>query len=389
MTHTAASAPPRPPAPGAGTSGGRIYRPELDALRFFAFFCVYLHHTMNPGFKGGIMQRFPVISSWYPLLQQSFGFGLCLFFFLSSYLITSLLRIELARTGTVDLRKFYVRRILRIWPLYLVFLLAISALGIWWPEVRVEPWRLVALLLLSGNWYSIVAGHSVAAVVHLWSISVEEQFYLVWPSISRRFSVKTLYLLCAALCLFALLGTWLLFARGNSALNVWLNSIPQSLFFASGALLSLAVGMRAQKPSLAISTLCVSAGLAVWVVAEKIGGLTDHFAPPRAPLPGAFGYALAALGCALILWGFLHLPSYLLIAPLLYLGRISYGLYVYHELFLVCTRVTWGKHFHTPGTAILTAMMLTIAASALSYQFLEKPFLKLKSRFELIHTRVA
>jgi peptidoglycan/LPS O-acetylase OafA/YrhL len=389
VTTASASPATAPPSDNPAPSTPRIYRPELDVLRFFAFFCVYLHHTLNPGTTGGLARHFPLVAPWYPVIQQSLGLGLCLFFFLSSYLITSLLRIERARTGTVNLKKFYLRRILRIWPLYLTYLLAISVVGIWWRPIHVEPLRLAALLLLAGNWYAIFAGPGAASILHLWSISVEEQFYLLWPRISRGVSTRALGIVCIAISLVSLSAIWALFATGSSSLNVWYNSLAQSLFFSTGALFALAIGMHAHKPSILRATLFIAAGLALWVCAERLGGLTDHLSPARAPWAATSGYALAALGCALLLWGFLHLPSYLLAAPLIYLGRISYGLYVFHLLFVLCTRGVWSNSFHILGSAQLASLLFTLAAAALSYQLLEKPFLKLKSRFELVPTRAA
>jgi len=382
----AAAVDPAPVKSAPGTQ--RVYRPELDALRFFAFFCVYLNHTMNTGSDGGFARHFPFIAPWYPLIQQSFSLGLCLFFFLSSYLITSLLRIEEARTGTVDLRKFYVRRVLRIWPLYLTFLLFSAVLCIVWPAAgRIEPGRLLAMLLLAGNWYAVFAGTGARIITHLWSISVEEQFYLVWPSISRIASARLLGAICIAISAAALGTTWLLFAHGSTILQVWQNSIPQSLFFATGALFALLIGMREQRPSLPLATLFIASGYGVWLLTEKISG--NFHGVIHTPLAYTGGYALAAAGCALLLLGFLHLPRYLLVAPLLYLGRISYGLYVFHELFIECTRNIWPQYFRGTGVSLLASMVMTLVAAMLSYQFLEKPFLKLKSRFELVHTRIA
>jgi peptidoglycan/LPS O-acetylase OafA/YrhL len=391
VTVASASATDSPSTNSKTTSSQRIYRPELDVLRFFAFFCVYLHHTLNSSTSGGFARHFPGIAPWYLVFQQTLGLGLCLFFFLSSYLITSLLRIEQSRTGTVNLKKFYVRRILRIWPLYLTFLLVISVAGIWWHQVRVEPLRLIALLLLAGNWYSIVAGLGASAISHLWSISVEEQFYVIWPSVSRAFNARKLLVVCCVLCLVSLGTTWALGIRGATSISIWFNSIVQTLFFASGALLALAIGIRQQIKSLLRASLAIGGGLVLWFAAAGFGGMTDRV-HTVIPWRITLGYAVVAVGCALLLWGFLHLPGKLLFRPLLYLGRISYGLYVFHELVLTSVH-SLGFHnvtsLRASGTLLVVKFLVTVAMATLSYEFLEKPFLKLKSRFELVHTRVA
>jgi peptidoglycan/LPS O-acetylase OafA/YrhL len=368
----------------------RVYRPELDALRFFAFLAVFLHHTININPTGALM-RHAALARVLPVAQEALGFGLCLFFFLSSYLITSLLEIEKARTGTVHLKKFYTRRILRIWPLYFVFIGAIYLLGQGWKPAAVEPMRLLALSLLAGNWFSVFFGMGSNVISHLWSISVEEQFYVVWPSLSRVFSGRLLVRFCCGLCIFCLATAWVLSMRGAELLSIWLNSFVQSLFFASGALLALAVGLRQQAKSALHAGLAIGGGLLLWFFTAAFGGFTGHYLAVS-PWRVTGGYAFIAVGCGLILWGFLHLPKKLLPGPLLYLGRISYGLYVFHGLVLVATRAIGGSaaaRLHLPGAFLIAQLLITVAIAAASYQFLERPFLKLKSRFELVHTRVA
>ena len=96
----------------------RYYRPELDAVRFLAFFLVFLSHTLpsepNPRIDGILRQFAPV----YYASANACMFGLSLFFTLSAFLICELLLRERASTGTVEVKQFYIRRILRIWPLY-------------------------------------------------------------------------------------------------------------------------------------------------------------------------------------------------------------------------------------------------------------------------------
>ncbi len=117
----------------------RFYRPELDLLRLFAFLSVFLHHGL-PGFElGHHSGRLASLFRLEALVKESCGFGVCLFFLLSAYLITELLERERTRTGGVHVQSFYARRVLRIWPLYFFFLLAGVALGVVIPSYRVEP----------------------------------------------------------------------------------------------------------------------------------------------------------------------------------------------------------------------------------------------------------
>ena len=117
---------PCPPA-SPPEAAERIYFPELDGLRFIAFMMVYLFHG---GVPQGIMAR--LIGSRAALaLRENGGFGVQLFFILSGYLIATLLLREEARYGRIALRAFWIRRILRIWPLY--YLIVVDRL---WPDPR-------------------------------------------------------------------------------------------------------------------------------------------------------------------------------------------------------------------------------------------------------------
>src|SRR6266853_3633744 len=131
----------------------RFYRPELDVLRFFAFLGVFIFHAAPRTMDFYNAAGYPHWLS--SLLIPMFGagaYGVDLFFALSAYLITSLLLRERAATGALDLRGFYLRRILRIWPLYLSFVAfaALAALVI--PGQRLPAHYVLGYCLLAGNW---------------------------------------------------------------------------------------------------------------------------------------------------------------------------------------------------------------------------------------------
>ena len=166
-------------------AGGQYYRPELDVLRFFAFFSVFCYHAL-PGVEVGNHSGWERAAAIGLSAFKSAGsFGVCLFFVLSSFLITELLIRERSKTGTVHIKAFYTRRILRIWPLYFFFLFVGFLLGHLVPEWNLETPRLLAFLALLGNWYVAVFGWSANPIAPLWSISIEEQFYLIWPGLAK------------------------------------------------------------------------------------------------------------------------------------------------------------------------------------------------------------
>src|ERR1700726_4382855 len=126
----------------------RFYRPELDALRFFAFFSVFICHVFPQTADGYTKHHVPRVAAELISSAVTAGtFGVSLFFPLSAFLISSLLLREKEQTGTLKVRSFYIRRILRIWPLYFVFLAIAAALAL--PH---DAKFLLGCVFLSGNW---------------------------------------------------------------------------------------------------------------------------------------------------------------------------------------------------------------------------------------------
>jgi peptidoglycan/LPS O-acetylase OafA/YrhL len=314
----------------------RFYRPELDALRFFAFLFVFIGHGLEVNVRTGVLHRFPLLARGVSFLTHAGGFGLSLFFFLSSFLITTLLMLERERVGTIALRSFYMRRILRIWPLYFTFMAVAFIIGRLWEPARFGPHALLAFYAISANWYVIAAGQLPITVTFLWSISVEEQFYLIWPTCVRRLSANGIRYFCIGLLIAGFTGIAALAYEHTAILNIWFNSITESIFFASGGLLAL----------------------------------------------------LILVGVNALLLAFLHLPRQALMKPLVYLGRISYGLYVFHGISILVAR-HFLAHRMPGGIWLIPTFALTVLLAVLSYEFFEKPFLRLKHRFEVVHSRAA
>jgi peptidoglycan/LPS O-acetylase OafA/YrhL len=364
-----------------------FYLPQLDALRFFAFLSVFIHHNLV--FDAQHTARMgATLLHVLTVVRDACGFGLSLFFFLSSYLITSLLHIEKQRSGSIHLADFYKRRVLRIWPLYFFYIGGLAIAGLWLPEVHVSLPKFAALSLLSGNWYFMAAGMTGVAITHLWSISVEEQFYAVWPSIFRLFSRRGLLIATAAIGAASVTATMLFAHGGSSSLGLWLNTVTEAVFFAAGGAAALLLPAHLP-PGKARSATLICGGLALWIAAEALGNINDREAMMHAFRTGP-AYVLVAIGCALLLAGFLSFPAAATPRGLIHLGKISYGLYVYHALFMYLFRVHVIHWFpRIPGFDVLVIFLCTVATAALSYQFIEKPFLRLKKRFEVVRTRTA
>lgn len=383
----------------------RFYRPELDVLRFFAFLSVFLYHGL-PAFDVSRHTGFVARLALYETRVRDAGsFGVCLFFVLSSYLITELLLKEQRRTGSVHVRSFYVRRILRIWPLYFAFLAFGLLLSFFIKDYWLEAKAIIAFLFLAGNWY--VSGRmaylSDNPIWPLWSVSVEEQFYLLWPWIAKLGGERWIRRLSFILVpvSFATLY-WL--ARGGpySAITARSNSVVQFLFFALGALLALTLRGRVLDLRLTTRIAMLVSAAACWLASNFVFHV-DFVGAIPSPAWWVIGYAFIALGCLLFVTGFLGASSAWFPKPLVYLGKISYGLYVFHLFSLnIFGPLLWPSEQHraslqTPfGMVLLTlwsfvilliALAGTIAMAALSYRFLERPFLNFKERFTFIRSR--
>ncbi len=360
----------------------RFYRPELDVLRFLAFLLVFLYHA------------FPAQGRVWIAMQNAGALGVCLFFLLSSYLITELLQIEQEASGTIRLGAFYIRRTLRIWPLYFaVLLLDFFILHYTHPGVFTGT-RLAAFLLLAGNWYVALHGFTFSISTPLWSISVEEQFYVIWPSVRKYFNRRG-SLVLSLLTLVAAYYTLYQLCRHDNANDpvLWVSSLVQFQFFGIGALLAIALKRRTPHLHRMLRLVLLATGLLLLFIADYRFHVKSGMHPASFPVL-ATGYLCTDAGCIAIFLSVLGAQRLGRLKPLTYLGSISYGLYVYHWIVLrlvlrfvdtVWTHMRWAAP-ETPIVVVLT-LALTILCAALSYRFFESPILRLKKRFEVVRSR--
>jgi len=362
-----------------------VYYPELDSLRFFAFLFVLIHHTP-------VAESIP---AWVTLHEYGW-MGVDLFLCLSAYLFAKLLYIEFQEKGELNIRYFYLRRLLRIWPLYFFFLgimLLYSALiNRWQPHALI---RSLGMFTFTDNLLTLAYGsyNNILHANHLWTISYEEQFYLVIPwALRLLYRFRTTTVACS-LGVFLLLGMciraiFIYYKVGHPA--IWVFPLTHFESILGGFVVGLGVFDRyLDKIS---SWIYLIAGLiALWFVTT---------------LPNLqyiqwnlmYTYLLVGVGVSFLLLaavrGGLGQISTLLKNPTLrYLGKISYGLYVYHivgrALALNITRVfvSTDRIIVYPIVLLLTTLMVTVVISTLSYEILEKTFLKIKERFTLIYSR--
>lgn len=365
-----------------------FYRPELDALRFFACLAVFVHHI-------GLTRGFIMHNRWLRPVGQAGGFGVCLFFLLSAYLITELLWKERDRTGSIHLRSFYVRRILRIWPLYFACLLLYGVMAYFLPQYRVSSGRIMAIIFLAGNWYCAFFGWANLALDPLWSISVEEQFYILVPTIAKLGGKRAIWWASGVFLVLSQATLVFLGIHGvKAAPPIWTNSFVQFQFFAAGCVLALVLQDRGLSLRWPVRLFMFGAGLLCWTIAAgplRVRGLPVE--PSAAGL--CFGYLLVLAGSVLLFLAAYGIPARRIPRSMIYLGKISFGLYLFHGFTLeivhhtgVSNYVDKLKHFFPFGDILIEAGFTFLAAS-LSYRYLEKPFLRLKDRFAIVHSRPA
>jgi peptidoglycan/LPS O-acetylase OafA/YrhL len=366
---------------------GRFYRPELDVLRFFAFFGVFLFHA------------FPRVTSFYdangiprwltetiiPVLTSG-AYGVDLFFALSAYLITSLLLRERAATGSLDLRGFYLRRILRIWPLYLSFVAFAALVSLLTPAQHLPLRYIVGYSLLAGNWTYTIFGLPASFAIPLWTVSIEEQFYLTWPLAFRKASLRWMLGIAVGVLVTANVVRLALAASGASLQAMEYNTFARLDPIALGILVALA-GNKLPAFSRGQRVALLAGGIGSWIAAAAFNGWHDPQNPETWRL--AISHPVIALASVAVLLAFLGSQYFLFRNRLLtYLGKISYGLYVVHEFGRFCA-----ANFMHPSTPLgvvaqsIVGLTFTVVIAAVSYRWLESPFLKLKERFSHIESR--
>jgi peptidoglycan/LPS O-acetylase OafA/YrhL len=281
---------------------------------------------------------------------------------------------------------------LRIWPLYFFFLGMAFALSNYRSEFDVGVLYYLALLLLVGN-FAFAGWNLPSSISHLWSICVEEQFYLLWPPVVRKVSRPRLVrvaMMLIGISVTARLGLWMIGIPSGQAVS--LNTFAHLDPIAGGILLP-----TVPRNKLAGLALVSRIGLAVFALAcWSLVSFSYYSAQPVAHTAVVFlGYPAIALGCAAFMVAALEAgksAGFMLSRRLIYLGRISYGLYIYHRLAISLTLQACAAihgECDTEGLLMRTGLSFagTVLLAAVSYRLLESPFLRLKRRFTHVPSR--
>ncbi len=363
-----------------------FYRPELDVLRFFAFFGVFLFHFNHPMdfyVQHGIPKAVALAATG---LIEGGVFGVDLFFVLSAYLITELLLREKEVTGALDVKGFYLRRILRIWPLYF-FYIGLALIPVFNPD-HAFTWRqATAFVFLAGNWSVIAWGWPIHSIIGpLWTVSIEEQFYLVWPPVVRNLSRGSLASAAIGMLAISNLTRITMIALHGGMNSVWCNTLGRLDPIAAGIL--VAVMLHGTLPKLSIGRR-----IGMLLVGSLPLALVANYWKIHEPerlewAPTLLGFPVVAISCTILMIAMLGI-GLRMPRPLCYLGKISYGLYVYHALGNVLSNILIPVHSAFIQLALrpIMALAITVILASTSYVVLESPFLRLKRRFAHIESR--
>jgi peptidoglycan/LPS O-acetylase OafA/YrhL len=394
MSEPATIQAPLSPIPEMPEKAERVYFPELDGLRFIAFMMVYLFHG---GIPGPILARLVGRPAAHAFLQNG-GYGVQLFFILSGYLIAALLLREEARYGRISLRAFWVRRVLRIWPLYyLVIAVGFFLLPALQRDVGTPGYtdllgtHLLPFAAFLGNWsMALVKPVPYDWLSILWSVCVEEQFYLIVPLLIALVVPRYRLSLVALMIVGSIGVRWVCAHRYGSPLMVVFNTFAQFDTLLSGVFLALVMGWDRNRPVLTRWLRWLQ-----WPLYALIAwGMSQHALGQGTTWHRTWDFVwvwLCGLGVVVVaIWGQGWLRAALSYSRIVWLGKISYGLYMYHEVALWARERIFGRLPWFPNREELFAiatLALTIALAAASYYGYERRFLVLKQSWTRVPSR--
>jgi peptidoglycan/LPS O-acetylase OafA/YrhL len=340
---------------------GQLVIPSLDGLRALSFLLVFAGHTGAP---------------WIPA-----GFGVTVFFFLSGYLITTLMHIELTRTGKIDFKHFYLRRALRIWPPFYIVLLGGIILTLsgqlpgtlHWQPILAQVCHVYNYWTIAQDWKNVVPGSGV-----YWSLAVEEHFYLAFPALlllfhnaklSPRQMHSSLLVLCGVVLAWRCIEVFALDAN-PAHIFVATDSRVDSILFGCGLALWRNPALERRDTRITPNTrellVCLAALctlLVTFVAREEWFRNTIRYTLQGVALTPLFSFVIRFHS-----WGVVRVLNH----PLpRFLGVLSYSMYLLHHT-LLALATAWFPTLGWPARAGLT-LVGCYATAHLMYRFVEKP----------------
>ncbi len=357
----------------------RTYFETLDALRFFAFFKVFLFHIPIWGF--------PV----FDFIKEGGGTAVSFFFSLSGFLITYIILEEKKLTGTLDLKAFYVRRILRIWPLYYVMLgfafftpVILSLISITGSAEGYAPnWLMSAFFLENYKMIATDSFPNVSPLGVMWSLCVEEHFYIIWGLVLYVVSIRNIHWIILFAILIANISRGFFYMQGWSFLDVFTNID----YFAYGAIPAILLIQCKERTELFVNTISPLAKNVTIIFSVLSVIVLPNLNMPFKVLiePTILGLIYLLIISAVVFEKNLFtIPQKNILSRL---GIYTYGFYLTHTIVInLFLKIFYKKNL--PIESGLVALLFvavslggTIIAGVCSYYVIEKPFLRLKKRF--------
>ena len=373
-----------------------VYFPNLNGVRFIAAFSVLIHHTEQIKYLMGLENNYGNF-----FIKNLGKLGVGLFFVLSGFLITYLLLSEKQRRGDISTKDFYIRRILRIWPLYFIIVI----LGFFvFPNIPIfnEPLRsqyyfdadffkrLPFFLLFLPN-LGFVFYRSPYLCAQTWSVGVEEQFYAIWPWIIRsKNPIKTFFKLL--IIFLTVLGILWFYIFKISDLSLETKSKIHDgleLFFSQFRILTMVIGgigaylIFEKKEQILKILFRKDVQIIIYSILILMLSTGFHVSGFNMEFYGIF-FCFFILNVSQNPDSLIYLEQKIIH----YLGKISYGVYIYHPAVIVLCinsiHYFLGKNLPSLTFNLLlysSAVLITILVCELSFRFIETPLLKLKDRF--------
>ncbi len=348
---------------------------SLDGVRCFCILAVLWHHAFDR----------PALAS-IQILTRGF-LGVDMFFVLSGFLIVTLLLREQSTVGTISLRKFYTRRALRIFPIYYGILLVLTLFFLFKPQsggASLFFSTLPVYLTFTANW-SLVQAHGLGIT---WSLATEEQFYLFWPAIEKIARKRIVYVV---LGVFILINQLMNFGVLDDFFIALYRS-PEATKLLDTTFTPICLGIvlaHLLHRSRSFSWVFRSLGhrYSPIVILILLVGVM-HFSPDDiSGFPRLLIQLLMAVWLGSLVVREDHaLQPLMTIKPIARIGKISYGLYLYHIwAFSLAEALTHFLQTHgglaLPLPLVITGPLVTYPIAELSYRFYETPFLKWKTKF--------
>jgi peptidoglycan/LPS O-acetylase OafA/YrhL len=349
----------------------KIYFNGLDGLRAFAAVTVMIAHIIE-------------ISGFDTKSIDHLGFnGVIVFYVLSGFLITSLLLIERSNNKKISFKKFYVRRILRIWPLYFL----IIGLSLLFFEFHPPLWSLLFCLTIFPNIPHFL-GYGWSPSVQIWTIGVEEQFYLFWPFLTNRSNKFLLWFLLIFIPFWTLLPHFIGYLSIKFSL-LSKDSLKYTIKFfygakfncmAIGALLALIFVNNKNWLSLIYSNrIFYYIIILFWLIIFYFNFFQIYFTHEILAITTALLMAYIINNKTLLFDNFLTK----------FLGKISYGIYMYHWMVTSIVIKFYQIYLSVKisnydlAVIIIVSSLFTIIISFISFNYFEAYFFKLKDKFKV------